>query len=421
MRFYRSTALSLSLSLAYHALPAGGQSYQTHNLTPDGYYHNRYHALLSMAVYGDYNTLCPNQTFTKATELKNFPDATRPPWTVVSTFGPTPSGAEGFTAIVPEMNKALIIFKGNLALEQSLSTESVLLNESMGIRNCQGCLGNAFAIKGYLEAKNETNNWEAIIGAYEGQGLVFSIGGHGLGGMHSQIAGIDLYQENTDYYNHAYGAPRVFNQAGATFYNNRFNGEAGERGIANNDQMTESIPEGVNYTHAGTPFYYWGYNHTSTGMNWRICWEEDNPDTSACLPVDQGTNTTALEDHYYYFSNVGQCGGEIHQNASAIDAFLATDNSSAIISSVSAAEASSESVISASSASVVSVSSASVVSVSEASVSSVSSSEAAAAAATAPSATPTPTATTAPKSSGAALKSGLGAVLLAVVGVWAML
>lgn len=33
--------------------------------------------------------------------LSNFPQSTRAPWEVISTFGPTPSGAEGFTAIVP--------------------------------------------------------------------------------------------------------------------------------------------------------------------------------------------------------------------------------------------------------------------------------------------------------------------------------
>jgi hypothetical protein len=55
-----------------------------------------------MAAYGDYNDLCPMQTFTEAEMRKNFPNSRRAPWTLISEFGPTPSGCEGFTAIVPE-------------------------------------------------------------------------------------------------------------------------------------------------------------------------------------------------------------------------------------------------------------------------------------------------------------------------------
>lgn len=198
------------------------------------------------------------------------------------------------------MNKALIVFKGNHTLEQSLSTASSSW-DAIGLGNqCPGCTVNSFAAQGYMECKAETNNFQAIRDAYMGQvclvlrtscarsdciqGLVFSITGHGLGGMHSQIASADFNTQQIAYYrcadrslrfascssrrSHAYGAPRVFNQAGATFYNNvrrmncgprishirpqRFNGEAGERGIFNNDQYTEFIPEGPNYTHAGT-------------------------------------------------------------------------------------------------------------------------------------------------------------------------
>ena len=56
-----------------------------------------------MAAYGNYNTLCPQQTFTEAEMRKNFPQSTRQPWTMVGSFGPTPHGAEGFMAIVPEV------------------------------------------------------------------------------------------------------------------------------------------------------------------------------------------------------------------------------------------------------------------------------------------------------------------------------
>lgn len=317
------------------ARPMKRQSYQTHNLTPDGYWHNRYHMLLSMAVYGDYNTLCPNETFTQASMIANFPNSTRPPWDVISTFGPTPSGARGFTTIVPEMNKALIVFQGDYALEQTLPLDTMYWNETLANSStttsvlparCTGCTVNKFAWDGYLEAKIATNNFATLREAYYGQDLVFSITGHGLGGMHSQIAAIDLYEEQIDYYNHAYGSPRVFNDLGSTWYADRFDGEAGERGIANNDQYTEFIPESTNYSHSGTPFYYYGYNNTALGMNWEICWLEDSPDYSACMPRDQGLGTTPLQDHYFYFTPVTDCGKIYQMDTSPIDAFLATVN-----------------------------------------------------------------------------------------------
>lgn len=76
------------------------------------------------------------------------------------------------------------------------------------LSNCSTCTANAFAMKvrpplrndesaptlrqflqqGYLECKEETNNWEAIVKAYEGQSLVFSIGGHGARSLRSIFA-----------------------------------------------------------------------------------------------------------------------------------------------------------------------------------------------------------------------------------------
>ena len=157
------------------------------------------------------------------------------------------------------MNKALIIFQGDYELEQHLPTDVVSWDVLGMNATCPGCTVNRFAAQGYLECKAATNNWQAIINAYAGQGLVFSITGHGLGGMHSAIASADLNSQNIAYYSHTYGSPRVFNAAGALWYNNRFNGEAGERGVAQNDQTVNIIPEGPNYHHTGTAFYYWGY------------------------------------------------------------------------------------------------------------------------------------------------------------------
>ncbi|KAK4700025.1 hypothetical protein P7C70_g6230, partial [Phenoliferia sp. Uapishka_3] len=200
---------------------------------------------------------------------------------------------------------------------------------------------NEFAYKGYAECREETNNWQAIREAYGGQGLVFSIAGHGLGGMHSLIASADLHNQNIDYYSHNYGTPRTFNQAGANWYNSNFNGEAGERGIYGNDNYTEFIPVGPNYVHTGTPFYYSGLDGQTLGPNLVICWDgnsQNGPivDDPACLPVPQ-PNTTAEQDHYYYFSNVGTCGGDDLINTTIVDAFLNSPamlwNASAVVSS----------------------------------------------------------------------------------------
>ena len=79
------------------------------------------------------------------------------------------------------MNKALIIFKGNYDIEQSLSDEIVgweYLNLTQG---CEGnCTVNRQAAQAYLEVKEATNDWQDILDAYYNQGLVFSIAGHGF-------------------------------------------------------------------------------------------------------------------------------------------------------------------------------------------------------------------------------------------------
>lgn len=78
------------------------------------------------------------------------------------------------------MNKALIIFKGNYDIEQTLSDDIVdweYLNLTQGCRNCTV---NRQAAQAYLEVKEATNDWQDILDAYYNQGLVFSIAGHGF-------------------------------------------------------------------------------------------------------------------------------------------------------------------------------------------------------------------------------------------------
>ncbi|KAH8922607.1 hypothetical protein BT69DRAFT_1350736 [Atractiella rhizophila] len=55
------------------------------------YWHDRYHAFLSMAAYnGAYLASCPN-FFTDAGLQTNFPGSTEAPFTVILQFGPTPT------------------------------------------------------------------------------------------------------------------------------------------------------------------------------------------------------------------------------------------------------------------------------------------------------------------------------------------
>lgn len=149
--------------------------------------------------------------------------------------------------------------------------------------------------------------------------------------MHSLIASVDFNDQNICYYSHNYGAPRTFNEAGAIWYNARFNGEAGERAIANNDQFTEFIPAGPNYTHAGTMFYYWGRNITGGHMNWNICWDAYDDPACAPRPGMSGFDSTPEQDHYFYFANVGSCGGKDYMDLDVIDQFLESPSANSTI------------------------------------------------------------------------------------------
>merc|ERR1712093_480737 len=115
------------------------------------------------------------------------------------------------------------------------------------------------ALQGYVEARAATNNWAASRARYESTGLQYSITGHGLGGMHSLIASVDLGWAGVCRWSHNYGTPRTFNAAGAAFYDRMFMGEAGERGVANNDRFVEIIPASEDYAFTGTAFLYTGY------------------------------------------------------------------------------------------------------------------------------------------------------------------
>lgn len=70
------------------------------------------------------------------------------------------------------MNKVVVVFKGNPAIEANLPLDVVPWSY-VGINGtCQDCTMNAMAAQGYMEAKNATNNWELTRARYAGAGLV---------------------------------------------------------------------------------------------------------------------------------------------------------------------------------------------------------------------------------------------------------
>jgi len=64
------------------------------------------------------------------------------------------------------------------------------------------------------------------------------------------------------HWSHSHGSPRVFNPAAADLYNQLFQGEAGQRTVANEDAVVEYIPESANYTHVLQGFHIYGENAT---------------------------------------------------------------------------------------------------------------------------------------------------------------
>merc|ERR1711939_860008 len=313
------TSFKTTLGLTVVALALVGSAVNAQ--TEDTVWHNRYHAVLAMAAYGDYETLCPQQTFTEASMRQNFPNTDLPAWEIIERFGPTEHGAEGFTVLIPEMDKVVLIFKGDYGLESSLpSNVTSFAGLGLGEDVCENCTVNEYALQGYVEARQETNNWALSRARYESTGLQYSITGHGLGGMHSLIHSVDLGWAGVCRWSHNYGTPRTFNQAGADFYTRLFQGVSGERGVANHDPIPEVIPSGPNYAHTGTTFYYHGYSNV-THMNMVVCRDDtSNPDCAPRQPYNE-------LDHYFYFSNVRQCGqGRWRENREANAEFIASQN-----------------------------------------------------------------------------------------------
>ena len=60
-----------------------------------------------MAAYGDYNTECP-KFFNAAALAKSFPDRAVAPWQLLSAWGPTERGLEGFNVVIPGAYQGLL-------------------------------------------------------------------------------------------------------------------------------------------------------------------------------------------------------------------------------------------------------------------------------------------------------------------------
>ncbi|KAK9900817.1 alpha/beta-hydrolase [Cystobasidium minutum MCA 4210] len=273
----------------------------------DQYWHERYHGILSMAAYGDYETLCPQTTFTENALHKSFPNSNADPWTLVEKFGPTASGFEGFTAIIPEMDKIVIVFKGMYDWLEQFGTDQVNINDIFGL-NCPNCMAHAGAVQAYREAKAATNNWAKAAAAVRRTGHQWSITGHGFGGMVAQVASIDLGWNGLAHWSHSHGSPRVFNLATAQLYEKLFMGEAGQRVVANEDALPNAIPESDNYVHAMQGIHIWG-NNPNYGMYMKVCHYRDDPDC-------EGGNKES--DTWFYYTRVGTCGGAGYSNSQQV-------------------------------------------------------------------------------------------------------
>jgi len=220
--------------------------------------------------------------------------------------------------MIPEMDKVVLVFTGDYWKLKNLPTETASLDVLGLAGECPGCRANAFALQGYLEAKEATNGFEQGMQRWRDTGLWWSQTGHGLGGMLSLIAALDLGgSRNVSKFIHAYGNPRTFNPAAAAYYNRIYGGDMTEQGYGNADPFAHQIPASDEYAHINTGFYYYGWDDTYK-MNHRVCYE--GPEDPYCKPAAPYNEL----DHFYLFTNVGHCGRTHRQNQTVAAQYLAS-------------------------------------------------------------------------------------------------
>ncbi|KAM0754280.1 hypothetical protein T439DRAFT_323147 [Meredithblackwellia eburnea MCA 4105] len=291
--------ITITLSITSAQTTSGGTDdpdavwYQTGSDSP--YWHQRYHAILAMSLYGDYNTTCP-QTFTNETLQQQYPGNTNVPFLVVGTWGPTPKyRSEGIMVRVPEMNKILMVFKGIYGWENFNAT----LVPFTGIGCDATCKVHAGALEAWEEVKAETNDMEAI---KDNQGsLVWSASGHGFGASIAMVGALDLKYRTLLYSCMTFGAPAVFNNASVALWDSLFYEDGSQHIVANNDIVPTIIPvtNGSSYTFPNTRTHVFGTS-SMYGQDYNIC--VDSPLDPDCL------GGTSYDDHWFYYTDAGFCG-----------------------------------------------------------------------------------------------------------------
>ncbi|BGO95593.1 hypothetical protein NBRC10512_006760 [Rhodotorula toruloides] len=265
---------------------------------------SQYWRLLSMAAYSNDPTTVCAQTFDQAALTSSFPNSTEAPWTLIQQFGPTAMGTQGFSVVIPEMDKVVIVFKGMFGWESTFNDSTVNIGTLLNLGpNCTDCTAHASATAAYLEARQLTNDFELEQYYVNTTGHQFSVTGHGWGGMLAQVAAIDLGWRGLVRWSHSHGAARVFNPPAAALYNSLFGGEAGQRTVANDDPVPTYIPESANYTFTLQGFHITG-NGTSNatyGYDYTVC---NDPTNQECAGTVGGNFT----DHLAYYTPIGMCG-----------------------------------------------------------------------------------------------------------------
>ncbi|POY70305.1 hypothetical protein BMF94_6691 [Rhodotorula taiwanensis] len=319
------TAAAVALTAAAATLVSA----QT-DVSSSQFWHERYHGLLSMAAYNNDPTTVCAPTFDQAALQSSFPGSTEAPWQIINQFGPTASGASGFSVVVPEMDKIVVVFKGMFGWESTFNMSTANIGTLLNLGpNCANCTAHAGATQAYLEVREATNDFITEKEWVNTTGHQFSVTGHGFGGMLSLIMSIDQGWRGAVHWSHNHGAPRTFNPAAANLYNALFGGEAGQRTVANNDIVPTMIPESDDYTFTLQGFHIVG-NGTSNstyGYDYYVCNTENDPE---CLGGD------SYEDHLGYYTPIGMCGKpyygtndtvELGYLSSASSAFYATATS----------------------------------------------------------------------------------------------
>ncbi|KAA1082997.1 hypothetical protein PGT21_022337 [Puccinia graminis f. sp. tritici] len=254
---------------------------------PDQQDHIRLHCYLSMAAYGDYRTLCPSTFAVEGNEFE-----------VLQDFE-TAEGQKGFVARVPFMQKIVIVFRGYDSVVP-LSWDVVPIDFGRPFPRCTGhneCTTGRGILQLYNSARIATDNWAVAKQAVNATGLKFSVTGHGIGGSVAQLAALDLGTQGLVHYAHSQAAPRSMSPTAARILSEVFQGESGQHAVANHDYFPHMIPRSKDFVRVNSAVWIFG-NRTEWMRNCHYYAEN-----IACLG-----NGTSIQDNYYYFTPLGQCG-----------------------------------------------------------------------------------------------------------------